>query len=358
MKNARSPCWEAAPGVHVKIEIGGGGGGENPKPKEPELKIGVGVLARDEQNTITEWVAHYKLLGFDRIIICDNMSNPSIYNTLNDANIDLLNGVEIMRSPCEMPDQKWAAEYLISSNTDLDWLLLCDADEFLDLRQEGTIKQYLQQFSDDVATIIINWVCHGTSGLQTFDTTKLAMEQFLKRENYDFWWNRFTKPFVRPNLINLKENAVVNNNIHIIHNDDYLINDAYQKTISLSTKECQSEIDHNVDRNLNDLTPLVLRHYMTLDHESMEKKRIRNCKAGWCCGNNGMSEDNMFNLDHNGNVVKDLDAPGLRYSMEWYNNFCRWGNGRKSCPGGCFKDNIFDDRMKNVYAQSIRNILY
>lgn len=322
------------------------------KPKE--LKIGVGILAKDEQDIIAEWVAHYKLLGFDRITICDNMSNPSVYSTLSNANADLLDNVKIIHFPWDPPDQKWTAEYLISNNTDLDWLLLCDADEFLDLRQEGTIKHYLQQFSDDVATIVINWVCHGTSGLQTFDVTKLAIEQFLKRENYDFWWNRFTKPFVRPNLINLKEN-VVTNNIHIICNDDYLINDVYQKVINLLSKECQGDppINYNVDNNLNDSTPLVLRHYMTLDYENMKKKRIRNCKAAWYVGNDG-------------SVIKDPDAPSLRYSIEWYNmpkdNIFDYGLTESTKPhadaGGCFKDNIFDDRMKNIYAQSIKNILY
>ena len=92
---------------------------------------------------------------------------------------------------------------------------------------------------------------------------------------------------------------------------------------------------------------------MTLDHENMEKKRIRNCKAAWY-------------HDNDGNAIKDPDTPGLRYSIEWYNmskdNIFDYGVSPIDKPhadsGGCFKDNIFDDRMKNIYAQSIKNILY
>ena len=55
--------------------------------KEEDLKIGVCIRAKDEQNIISDWTKHYLNLGFDKIIIYDNLSEPSIYETLNNNNL-------------------------------------------------------------------------------------------------------------------------------------------------------------------------------------------------------------------------------------------------------------------------------
>ena len=48
------------------------------------MKIGVCIRAKDEQKIICDWVRHYLNLGFDKIFIYDNMSKPSIENTLKE----------------------------------------------------------------------------------------------------------------------------------------------------------------------------------------------------------------------------------------------------------------------------------
>ena len=60
------------------------------------MKIGVCIRAKNEQKIIVDWTKHYLLLGFDRIIIYDNMSEPSIETTLKKSNI-LLDNIIIIR---------------------------------------------------------------------------------------------------------------------------------------------------------------------------------------------------------------------------------------------------------------------
>ena len=85
------------------------------------LKIGVCIRAKDEQNIICDWIIHYLKLGFDKIIIYDNMSVPSINETLNSKNI-LNNKIEILIDNVEYSNQSTLYLDCINKNKNLDWI--------------------------------------------------------------------------------------------------------------------------------------------------------------------------------------------------------------------------------------------
>jgi hypothetical protein len=265
------------------------------------MKIGVCIRAKNEQKIICDWVNHYLKLGFDKIFIYDNMSEPTIESSLKEKN--LLNDKVFIKIDTF---DHWGGQTIIyqecvDQNKDLDWLLLCDADEFLWLK-EGTIKDFLSKYSEDTCTILINWLLYGTSKLQTYDKTKSVFEQFTLREEYNHFWNKFVKSFVRPNLIEIF------GNVHITYNSNYKVCNIYNNILSIINDP--NKCDHR-DNNLNDNSPIVLVHYMTLDFESMLKKYKKSH------GTKG--------------YLSDVDN---KYSLEWY----------KSEIYG-FKDNIKDLRM-------------
>ena len=269
------------------------------------MKIGVCIRARDEQKIIYDWTKYYINLGFDKIIIYDNMSNPSIEETLNfkgilDMNLDSSH-IEIIIDTVDHSNQGNIYMDCINKNKDLDWLLLCDADEFIYIK-DGTIKEFLNSFSNDTATILINWVVFGTSGNLTYDTSKTIFEQFTKREDYKHFWNIFVKSFIRPKLIETF------GNVHITTNINYKMKDVYN---ILKYSDDIGKCDY-IDVKLNCNTPVVIIHYMTLDFESMLNKRMKNSRQ------------------HLGFSLEDK-----KYSLEWYN-----GNTYYS-----FKDNNIDTRM-------------
>ena len=264
------------------------------------MKIGVCIRAKDEQKIICDWVNHYLKLGFDKIFIYDNMSEPSIEYSLKEK--FLLNEKVIIKiDTFPHSNQPVIYQECIDQNKHLDWLLLCDTDEFLWLK-EGTIKEFLSKYSEDTCTVLINWLVYGTSNLQTYDRNKTVFEQFILREEYSHFWNIFVKSFVRPKLIEKF------GNVHITRNSNYKVCNIYNEVLMLSSDPIKCDYQ---DSNLNDNSPVVLVHYMTLDFESMSKKRNKN-------GLQALG----FTLKNN------------KYSLEWY----------KSKQYG-FKDNITDMRM-------------
>lgn len=269
------------------------------------MKIGVCIRAKNEQKIICDWVNHYLKLGFDKIFIYDNMSTPSIEHTLKNNIFEshLLNHEVIIKiDNTTYSNQVVVYQECIQENKDLDWLLLCDADEFIWLK-EGNMKDFLSNFTNDTCTIFVNWLVYGTSNLKMYDVNQSVFSQFIMREEYNHFWNRFVKSFVRPNLMG--EHSI--RNVHKTYNDNYKLCDVYQNII----------IDENLhkcayyDKMLNDNTPLVLVHYMTLDFESMLEKRTKNLKQQLGFG----KKDN-------------------KYTLEWYNS-----------PKYGFKDTVKDLRM-------------
>jgi hypothetical protein len=265
------------------------------------IKIGVCIRARDEQKIIIDFVKHYLKLGFDKIIIYDNLSVPSIKETLTDIINDK---IEILIDEKDSSNQHTIYLESINNNKDLDWLLLCDADEFLYIKN-GHIKDFLNTYSKDTCTILINWLVYGSSNNQSYDKSKSIYSQFTKREDYNHFWNRFVKSFVRPKLINKVQN------VHYTVNKQYKVksvdNDIINMNINISGL-CDCLCTYS---KLSDKTNVILVHYMTLDFESMLNKRIKNARQ-----NLGLS-------------LKDS-----KYTMEWY----------KSKVYG-FKDNNIDLRM-------------
>ena len=268
------------------------------------MKIGVCIRAKDEKNIICHWVKYYINLGFDKIIIYDNLSNPSIEEILKNKNLLIDNKVFIYIDEFIGNGQHIIYQKCIDENKDLDWLLLCDPDEFIYIK-DNNIKDFLKNFSEDTATIIINWLVFGSSGNKQFDYTKSVFEQFTKREDYKHFWNRFVKSFIRPKLINKWCN------VHLTFNLNYKIKDVYNKEINLYNTSPNGQFD-NFDNNLSDDTPAVIVHYMTLDLESMQQKRQRNMLYG---------------------IGVDINNP--KYTLNWYYN--------NSLQG--FKDNNQDLRM-------------
>ena len=263
------------------------------------MQVGVCIRAKDEQKIICDWVNHYLKLGFDKIFIYDNMSEPCIESSLKEKNL-LNDKIFIKIDTCQHSNQPVIYQECINENKDLDWILLCDADEFLWLK-EGNIKDFLSKFSKDTCTILINWLVYGTSNLQKYDTNKSIFEQFTLREEYKHFWNGFVKSFVRPKLIEKF------GNVHLTYNNNYNVCNIYNNILTIDEPiKCDYP-----DTNLCDSTHVVLVHYMTLDFESMLNKRNKNA------------------IQHLGFSLKEN-----KYSLEWY----------KSNHYG-FKDNVEDLRM-------------
>ena len=264
------------------------------------MLIGVCIRAKDEQKIIADWVNHYLKLGFDKIVIYDNLSCPSIKETLSLASINITSD-KIELNICDKSGNNQGRCYdnTLNKYKHFDWFLFCDADEFLWIK-EGTIKEFLAKFSQDTCSVVINWLTYGMGNQKTYDKYKNIFQQFCMRENYKHYWNQFVKTFVRPKLVE-------GIRIHFTTNKKYKSKNVYNETLHLNGKTCFSR-----DTKFSDDTPVVLVHYMTLDLESMLEKRKKNQKGG---------------------LFACKGVPSNKYSIEWYNSL------------GQFKDSVKDERM-------------
>jgi hypothetical protein len=262
------------------------------------MRIGVCIRAKDEQKIIGDWVNHYLKLDFDKIIIYDNMSNPPISETLQQKGISS-DRIEIKIDTFPYSGQAPVYQEAINNNKDLDWLFLCDADEFLWIYREKTVKQWLETFSSDTCTILVNWLVFGTGGRETYDTSKSVFEQFTTREHFRHFWNGFGKSIIRPSLIEKF------GDVHQTYNENYKVRNVYNRPITFRNDQYCS------DPYFSNNTPVVLVHYMTLDFESMLSKHKRN-KNGWL-----------------------LENSDCKYTLEWYKSNDSYG----------FRDSTKDIRM-------------
>lgn len=278
------------------------------------MLVGICVRVKNEDIILLEFVAHYINLGFDKIHIYDNNSDKSV-NILLEKLIKKYPGIITIENDFSNPNEpKWGQtnryNEFLNANRKLDWILNCDADEFLYLNTHDNIKSFLSEFSDDTSVIPINWITFGTSKLEHFNPDKLVIEQFIYREDYNNFWNLFQKSLIRPNLIT----KIVNWHFH--DSENYLTKNVYNEIIVKSSEANIKLIEKEMDR-LNDTTPLVMIHYMTLDYNNMQKKHNKN--KGF-----------LISMDDN------------KYTREWYSNY--------------FKDNNVDKRMYK-YINNIKNIL-
>ena len=231
------------------------------------MKIGVVIRSRDEDRIICDWVKHYKYLKFDKIIIFDMNSHNLIEEQLRKKNLYFGEDLIVIRKNYYVDFPNCLIKENYNLFNDLDWLLLCDNDEFLHIDKNISVKDFLSNFGENVSTILINWVTFGTSKRNNYDYSKSVFEQFYMRENYNSFWNKFVKSFIRPKLF---INKIDNFSSHIIKHNDYIISNVYNENIS---KCLEKDNCSYIDNNLSDNTPAILIHFMTLDFENMTEKR-------------------------------------------------------------------------------------
>lgn len=126
-------------------------------------RIALCAIVRNEIRGLVEWLAHYKALGFNDILIYDNASDDGtteVLRALDEA--DELLHLDWPHSVGARP-QRRAYDHA-RRHAEADWIAFFDADEFLVLHQDASIADFIARFPDDVSAIAVNWVVFGSGG--------------------------------------------------------------------------------------------------------------------------------------------------------------------------------------------------
>lgn len=152
------------------------------------------VLVKDEAHCILEWIAYHKALGFDRIVLYDNESEPAqseLIRALGRA------GEIVYRywpRIGEQPQRTAYADALAQART--EWIGFLDSDEFLVLKQDRFLRAFLERFSPEHSAVVINWRIFGSGGQRRF-APGLVIERFTQCAAEDFDTNRHVKTIAR-----------------------------------------------------------------------------------------------------------------------------------------------------------------
>ncbi|MDC7676502.1 glycosyltransferase family 2 protein [Asticcacaulis machinosus] len=159
--------------------------------------VTVVMIAKNEGPYLVEWLAYHRVLGFDEIVIYENNStddSDTILRKLAGAGKVTHRKWTLGRN--ESPQITAYQDALRKVKT--DWILFIDADEFLVLQNETSVKAFLAPLDarKEVSAIGVNWRIFGSAGLLTNDG-RPVMERFTLAAEPDFVVNTHLKSFSR-----------------------------------------------------------------------------------------------------------------------------------------------------------------
>lgn len=154
------------------------------------MKTALCACCRLENLYIREWVEYYKNLGFDNIILYDN--NNKDEDKLSDVIGDYIDSGFVIVKPIPGLRCFQVTKYnecIIEYCNTYDWIAFFDCDEFLTLKQDDSISNYLSHF-EYADQIQVNWLIYDDNDLATYEN-KPVLE-------------RFTRPCYTSNYFNYK----------------------------------------------------------------------------------------------------------------------------------------------------------
>lgn len=127
------------------------------KDESDKGKYIVFACAKNEDDYIREWVDHNLEIGFDKVIIADNNDDPSILAGILSEQIS--NGtVQIFKCSGLKGFQLYIYDMFLSESN-YKWCAYFDCDEFLELSQHKSVKDFLSIIKEDC--VLINWMVFG-----------------------------------------------------------------------------------------------------------------------------------------------------------------------------------------------------
>ena len=172
--------------------------------KNKELKVCLCTIGKKENLYASEFVEHYKKIGYDKIFIYD-------YNDIGDERFeDVLNNqisnnfVKIInyrgyRGKRQSPQSDAFIDCYEKNKNNYDWLSFFDFDEFLEINKNRNIKEYLKnKIFKKCANIKINWLMFSDNNLLYYEN--IPVQKRFAKPLYHDHANIVIKSTVRGNL--------------------------------------------------------------------------------------------------------------------------------------------------------------
>ena len=141
--------------------------------------LGMLAIIKNEEMVIEEWIQHYIWQGVEHFYIIDNGSTDATHEKLKQ-----FEGIVTFfyRSERHQQVKHYNEIYTNIAKHECDWLIVCDADEYIYNRNRGlSINTYVQSLNyDHVGVVVLYWKMFGSSGYETQPSS--IRKYFLQRK--------------------------------------------------------------------------------------------------------------------------------------------------------------------------------
>ena len=130
------------------------------KDESDRDKYIVFACAKNEDDYIVEWVEHNLSICFDKVIIADNNDDPTILPSILSKYVK--EGTVQIFDCSGIKGMQLYIYNMFIAESNYKWCAYFDCDEFLELSQHKSVKDFLAGIKEDC--VLINWVVFGGVG--------------------------------------------------------------------------------------------------------------------------------------------------------------------------------------------------
>ena len=141
--------------------------------------VAIVAILKHEGEFVEEWIAYHRLLGVDHFVLYDNDTRQTL-RTLLAPYCDYVKVVDWADGGMNLQGrnpQTRAYKHALSE-THCAWIAFIDVDEFIVLRKNGTLGEFLVNFRDAEA-VLLSWHVFGHNGY--FDNPPGLISELLVR---------------------------------------------------------------------------------------------------------------------------------------------------------------------------------
>lgn len=152
------------------------------------------LIAKDEDASLPEWIAHHALLGVEHFIIYDNDSAVPIKGLLRDFPESLITCHGVRGGQMQIPAYN---DCLKTYGPRCRWIGFIDCDEFVYPVRDDDLRVTLSEY-EEYAGLAVPWTMFGSSGHET-PPEGLVIENYARRYgDTATGWHNIIKCFVNP----------------------------------------------------------------------------------------------------------------------------------------------------------------
>src|SRR5215467_12408190 len=122
------------------------------------------AIMKNEGAYIPEWVAFHRSIGFDEIFLYNNDSTDNSADLL--SRLDAAGIITVVDWPSVAGVAPQCTAYTdVLPRVKSEWVCFIDADEFVNLKRDDSVRTFLHRFPAEVSAVAMNWRLFGSSGL-------------------------------------------------------------------------------------------------------------------------------------------------------------------------------------------------